>query len=63
MGSHYNAKWKKVLYLIEWKGYLEESEGTEEPLEHLPRALVRSFHAPYLGAATDDKLIRRTRSG
>ena len=44
MGFHYNAKRKKVLYLIKWKGYLEESEWTEEPLEHLPCALVRSFH-------------------
>ena len=23
MGSHYNAEWKKVLYLIKWKGYSE----------------------------------------
>ena len=32
MGSHYNAEWKKVLYLIKCKGYLEESEWTEELL-------------------------------
>ena len=63
MGSHYNAERKKVLYLIKWKGYLEESEWTEEPLEHLPRALVRSFHARHPGAAMDDKLKRRARGG
>ena len=63
MGSHYNTEWKKVLYLIKWKGYLEESEWTEEPLEHLPRALVRSFHARHPGAAMDDKLKRRARGG
>ena len=45
MGSRYNAEGNKVLYLIKWKGYPEESEWTEEPLEHLPRSLVRSFHA------------------
>ena len=63
MESHSNAERKKVLYLIKWKGYLEESEWTAEPLEHLPRALVRSFHARHPGAAMDDKLKRRTRGG
>ena len=63
MGSHYNAERKKLLYLIKWKGYLEESEWTEEPLEHLPRALVRSFHVRHPGAAMDDKLKRRARGG
>ena len=63
MGFHYNAERKKVLYLIKWKGYLEESEWTEEPLEHLPRALVRSFHARHPGAAMDVKLKCRTRGG
>ena len=61
MGSHYNAERKMVLYLIKWKGYLEESEWTEEPLEHLSRALVRSFHARHPRAAMDDKLKRRAR--
>ena len=54
MGSHYNAERKQVLYLVKWKGYLEESEWTVEPLEHLPRALVRSFHARLPGSAMDD---------
>ena len=61
MGSHYNAEWEKVLYLIQWKGYLEESEWTEEPLEHMPRALVHSFHACHPGAAMDNKLKCRDR--
>ena len=56
MGSHYNAESNKILYLIKWKGYLEESEWTEEPLEHLPRALVRVFHASHPGAAMDARL-------
>ena len=63
MGSHYNAERKKVLYLIKWKGCLEESEWTEEPLEHLTRALVRSFPARHPGAAMDDKLKRRATGG
>ena len=63
MGFHYNAERKKVLYLIKWKGNLEESERTEEPLEHLPCALVRSFHARHPGAAMDNKLKCRNRGG
>ena len=63
MGSHYNAERKQVLYLIKWKGYPEESEWTEEPLEHLPHELVRSFHARHSRAAMDDKLKRRARGG
>ena len=63
MGSHYNAERKKVLYLIKWKGYPEESKWTEEPLEHLPRALHRSFHMRHLGAAMDDKFKYCTRGG
>ena len=54
MGSHYNAERKKVFYFIKWKGYPEESEWTEEPLEHLPRALVRSFHTRHPRAAMDN---------
>ena len=63
MGSYYNAELKKVLYLIKWNGYLEESKWTEEPLEHLPHALVHSFHTLHPGAAMDDKLKRRARCG
>jgi len=61
MGSHYNAERHKVLYLIRWKDYPEESEWTEEPLEHLPRALVRTFHTRHPEAAMDDKLKTRRR--
>src|SRR6266550_2604198 len=62
MGSHYNAERKKVLYLIRWKDYPKESQWTEEPLEHLPRAMVRSFHTRHPGAAMDDKLKKKTRT-
>ena len=56
MGNQYNAKDNKVLYLIKWKGYLEESERTEEPLEHLPCTLIRAFHASHPRAAMDARL-------
>ena len=59
MESHYNAEANKVLYLIKRKGYPEESEWTEEPLEHLPRALVCAFHASHPGAATGARLRTR----
>ena len=61
MGSYYNAVGNKVLYLIKWKGYPEESEWTEEPLEHSPPALVHAFHASHSGAAMDARLRRRAR--
>ena len=61
MGSNYNAEGDKVLYLIQWKGYTEESEWTGQPLEHLPRALVRAFHASHPGAVMDARLERRVR--
>ena len=61
MGSHYNAEGNRVLYLIKWKWYPEESEWTEEPLEHLPRALVLAFHASHPGAAMDARLRRHAR--
>ena len=63
MGSHYNTEQKKVLYLLKWKGYLEESEWTEESLEHLHRTLVRLFHMCHPRAAMDDKFKRHTRGG
>ena len=61
MGRHYNAEGNKVLYLIIWKGYPEESIWTEEPLEHLPCALVRAFHASHPVAAMDARLRSRAR--
>ena len=33
MGSKYSTGRKKVVYLIKWKGYPEQSEWTEEPLD------------------------------
>ena len=61
MGSYYNAERTKVLYLIKCKDNLEESERTEKPLEYLPCALFRSFHARHPGSAIDDILKRHAR--
>ena len=61
MGSVYNTGRKKVLYLIKWTGYPDQSEWTEEPLEHLPRALVREFHKRHPESAMDDKLKKKVR--
>ena len=60
-GSHYNTAGNKVLYLIKWKGYQEESEWTDEHPEHLPCALVRAFKASHPGDAMDARLLRRAR--
>ena len=56
MGSEYSTGCKKVLYLIKWTGYPEQSEWTEQPLDHLPRGLVSEFHKRHLEATMDDKL-------
>ena len=52
MESQYNTK-EKVLYLIKWEGYPDESGLTEGPLGHLPRKLVQEFHPE---AVIDDRL-------
>ena len=62
MGSEYSIGRKKVLYLIKWKGYPEQSEWTEETSEHLPRALIQEFHKRHPEAAMDDKLKKKVRS-
>ena len=63
MRYKYPTKKKKVLYLIKWEGYPEESEWTEELHEHLPRALVREFHARHSRVAMDAKLKQKARKG
>ena len=55
MGSQYNTK-KKVLYLIKWEGYPEQSEWMDEPLKHLPKKPVQDFHKHHPEAAMDDAL-------
>ena len=61
MWSHYNAARYKVLYLIKLKGDSEGSKWTEEPLAHLPCALVVAFQASHPGVAIDAGLRRLAR--
>ena len=61
MGSQYDAEQDRVYYLIQCKGYPERSDWTEEPLEYLPRAIVKEFHRRHPEAAMDTKLIRKVR--
>ena len=61
MGSEYSTGQKKVLYLVQWKGYPVKSEWTGEPSVHLARALVRKFHKRHPEAAMDDKLKKKVR--
>ena len=61
MGSENSTGRKKILYLIKWKGYPEQSEWTAEPLEPLPRALVQEFHKRHPEAAMDDELKKKVR--
>ena len=48
-----------MLYLIKWIGYSEQSELTEEHLEHVSRALVREFYKRHPEAAMDDILKKK----
>ena len=61
MVSPDNAIGYMVVYLIIQKGYLEESEWTLAPIQHLPHTLVHAFHARYPGAAMDARLRSHTR--
>ena len=61
MGSVYSTGREKVLYIIKWSGYPEQSERTEELLAHLPRVLVREFHKCHPEAPMDDKLKKKVR--
>jgi hypothetical protein len=56
MGSQFSTDSDRVLYLVKWVGYPEKSEWTEEPLDHLPRAMVRAFHKRHPTAPKDAKL-------
>ena len=59
MGSQYNTKKKKVLYLIKWEGYPGESKWTEEILGHQLRKLVQEFNKRHPEAAMDDALKKK----
>jgi hypothetical protein len=57
MGSQFNKEWKKVLYLVEWKGYPDETDWTEEPDENFDdKKLLKEFHVQNPKAAKDKRL-------
>jgi len=57
MGSQFNKERKKVLYLVKWKGYPEETHWTEEPYENFDdKKLLREFHVGNPQVAKDKRL-------
>jgi len=57
MGSQFNKKRKKVLYLVKWKEYPENTDWTEEPYENFDKKeLLREFHKRNPQAAKDRRL-------
>jgi hypothetical protein len=57
MDSQFNKEWKKVLYLVKWKRYPEQTDWTEEPYENFDKKeLLREFHRWNPKAAKDERL-------
>jgi len=57
MGSQFNKERKRVLYLVKWKGYPEETDWTEKPYENFDdRELLKEFHRQNPQAAKDKRL-------
>jgi len=57
MGSQFNQETKRVLYLVKWKGYPEETDWTEEPYENFNnRKFLREFHRRNPQAVKDKRL-------
>jgi hypothetical protein len=57
MGSQFNKEWKKVLYLVKWKGYPDTTDRIEEPYENFDhKKLLKEFHMRNPQAAKDKRL-------
>jgi hypothetical protein len=57
MGSQFNKERKKVLYLVKWKGYPDETDCIEEPYENFDnKKLLKQFHMQNPQAAKDKQL-------
>jgi hypothetical protein len=57
MGSQFNKEWKKILYLVKWKGYPDETDWTEEPYENFDdKKLPRELNVRNPQAAKDQRL-------
>ena len=57
MGSQFNKVRKKVLYLVKWKGYPDETDWTKEPYENFDdNTLLKEFHTRNPQAAKDKRI-------
>jgi hypothetical protein len=57
MGSQFNKEQKKVLYVVKWTGYPQETEWTEEPYVNWDeKEQLREFHMRNPQAANDEGL-------
>jgi hypothetical protein len=51
MDSSFDKEQKPVLYLVQWKGYLQEKDWTEEPYENFINAM-KSLRLSIIGIPT-----------
>jgi hypothetical protein len=59
MGSQYSKERKRVLYVVKWKGYLEEADWTEEPYENFDdKRLLMEYHRRNPQGAKDNRIKR-----
>jgi hypothetical protein len=57
VGSQFNKEWKKILYLVKWKGYPDETDWTEEPYKYFDdKKLPRELNVRNPQAAKDQRL-------
>jgi hypothetical protein len=58
MGSSFNRGQNRVRYLVQWEGYPDEADWTEEPLEHLENTLflVEEYHKENPDAVRDPRI-------
>ena len=61
VGSSWNKRRKKVLYLVIWEGYMDREDWTEEPCEHFMaegvREALHEFHMANSSAAKDPRVV------
>jgi hypothetical protein len=58
MDSSFDKEQKRVLYLVQWKSYLQEKDWTEEPYENFINAIesLRTFHHRNPDAVRDERV-------
>jgi hypothetical protein len=59
VGSKYSKEWKQVLYLVKWKGYLDEAHWTEEPYKNFDnKRLLMEYHRQNPQGVKDNRIKR-----